>query len=109
MRQQRKIIIAFAACGLAMAVAYYAYVSLVHYTDRMSSRDNFLNDLSLVLCPAQLVSGFFCIDCEATGYAGTIDYSIVGLLNTSLYALIGFIIVTLRKDPPDNTLRIDTR
>jgi hypothetical protein len=80
-----------------MAVAYYAYVSLVHYTDPMSSRDNFLNDLSLVLYPAQLVFGFFCIVCEATGYAETINYSIVGLLNTSLYALSDFIIVTLRK------------
>ena len=92
-----------------MAVAYYAYASSAHYTDPMSKLDTTLNALSLVLCPAQLVFGFFCIDCEATGYAGLIMYSIVGVLNASLYALIGFIVVTLRKDTPDNTLRIDKR
>ena len=83
----------------------YAYAASVDYTDPMSRFDTTLAVLSVVFCPAQLVFGF-CIDCEATGYGGVIMYSIVAVLNVLLYALIGFIVATLRKAVPDNSLRL---
>ena len=55
-----------------MAVATYAYHSVVHYTDPMNRRDVILNELFFVLCPAQVVLGF-CIDCEPTGTGGLIE------------------------------------
>ena len=89
-----------------MAVATYAYHSVVHYTDPMNRRDVALNELFFILCPAQVVIGF-CIDCKPTGTGGLIMYSIVAALNAGLFVLVGFGTISLRNEPPDNTLRIE--
>ena len=88
-----------------MGVATYAYHSLVHYVDPMNRRDVNVYELSLILCPAQVVLGF-CIDCEPTGTGGFIMYSIVAALNAGLFALVGLVVASLWNEPPDNTLRI---
>jgi hypothetical protein len=52
--------------------------------------------LSVILCPAQLFFAF-CIDCEVIGRGGFIMYSIIGVLNMPIYAVIGALVVSLRK------------
>jgi len=105
MRRSQKFIIGFAALGLAMAATSYAYAASVHYTDPMNRLDMTLTVLSVVLCPTQLIFAF-CLDCEAVGYGGLIMYSIIGVSNAVLYALIGFVLATLRRSKPDNSLRL---
>lgn len=71
-----------------------------HYVDPFNRRGVNLYELSLILCPAQVVLGF------STGTGGFIMYSIVAALNAGLFALVGLVVVSLWNEPPDNTLRI---
>lgn len=96
MRRQWKIIVGFALLGLAIAGACYAYGAFADYTKPMTGREAALVLVSVILCPPQL---FFaaCIDCEVIGWGGLIMYSIIGVLNAGLYAVIGALVVSLRK------------
>jgi hypothetical protein len=38
-----------------------------------------------------------CIDCEVSGWDGFTTYSIIGLLNTLLYAAVGYMVLAARK------------
>ncbi len=85
----------FAALGLTFAGASYLWAFL-DYTKPMGLFSFLVTPLSIILCPAQL---FFvmCIDCEVSGWDGFTTYSIIGLLNTVLYAAIGYMVLAARK------------
>jgi hypothetical protein len=96
MRRGRKTIIGFALLGLAIAAICYAYAAFYDYTKPMNGLRFAMVGLSMILCPPQLLFAA-CIDCEVIGRVGFIMYSIVGVLNTALYAAIGSVVVRLRK------------
>ena len=85
----------FAALGLTFAGASYLW-AFPDYTKPMGLFSFLVTSLSIILCPAQL---FFvmCIDCEVSGWDGFTTYSIIGLLNTILYAAIGCMVLAARK------------
>lgn len=96
MSNQSKIVSSFAAAGLLVAVTCGVYAALVDYSTSSHGLGLTLAIISVILCPPQLLFGF-CIDCEVTGVGGLIMYSIIGVLNVALYALVGFVFVKLRK------------
>jgi hypothetical protein len=96
MRKPWKIIVGFGLIGLAIAAVCYAYAAFYDYTKPMNGLRFAMVALSLILCPPQLLFAA-CIDCEVIGRGGFIMYSIVGVLNTVLYAAIGSVVVRLRK------------
>jgi hypothetical protein len=79
---------------LPAATASYAYAVSVPYIDPFNE-PTFLT-VSWIPCPPLL---FF-------GWDGFIVSAIIGVLNAGLYGLIGFMIVTLKKEKRDNSLRI---
>jgi hypothetical protein len=110
MRNPSKTVLGFASLGLASAGACYLYAASYDYTKPMRGLDFTLVAISWILCPPQLLFAY-CIDCEVIGWGGFIMYSIIGVLNTALYALIGFLVVARRKkanapigeqEPPTN-------
>jgi hypothetical protein len=96
MRRGWKTIIGFSILGLAIAAICYAHAAFYDYTKPMNGLRFALVGLSMILCPPQLLFAA-CIDCEVIGRGGFIMYSIVGVLNTALYAAIGSVVVCLRK------------
>jgi hypothetical protein len=52
--------------------------------------------ISMILCPPQLLF-VLCIDCEVIGMGGFIMYSIIGVLNAALYAILGSVLLGLRR------------
>ncbi|MGB6684981.1 MAG: hypothetical protein WBH24_15130 [Candidatus Acidiferrum sp.] len=96
MRRGWKTIIGFALLGLAIAAICYGYAAFYDYTKPMNGFRFAMVGLSMILCPPQLLF-VACIDCEVIGRDGFIMYSIVGILNTALYAAIGSVVVLLRK------------
>lgn len=95
-RKAWKTTVGFALLGLAFTGAAYAYAAFYNYSKPMNGFDAALVAISILLCPPQLLFAF-CIDCEVIGRFGFIMYSIIGVLNMALYALIGFMVVGLRK------------
>jgi hypothetical protein len=96
MRRGWKTIIGFALLGLVIAVICYTYAAFYDYTKPMNGLRFAMVCISMILCPPQLLFAA-CIDCEVFGRNGFIMYSIVGVLNTALYAAIGSVVVRLRK------------
>jgi hypothetical protein len=96
-----KTIVGFALLGLAIAALCYAYAASYDYTKPTNGFDLALMVVSAILCPAQLFFAF-CIDCEVFGWDGFVMYSIIGVLNMAIYAVVGGIVVSLQKDknPP---------
>jgi len=95
-RKPWKTVVALALLGLAIAGASYADAAFFDYSKPMNGFDVMRLTMSMLLCPPQLLFTF-CIDCEVIGWDGFVLYSIIGILNMALYALIGFIVVGLRK------------
>jgi hypothetical protein len=62
----------------------------------MNGRDLLAMAVLLILCPAQLFFAF-CFDCEVIGWDGFVMYSIIGVLNMAIYAVAGYIVISLRK------------
>ncbi len=93
----RETIVGFTLLGLTIAALSYAYAAFDDYTKPMNGLRFAVWTVSMILCPPQLLFTF-CIDCEVIGWDGFIMFSIIGVLNTALYALIGFIVVSWRKD-----------
>jgi len=81
-----------ALLGLVVAGACYAYAGI--YVPSKPS-DFGLLVVSLIVCPPQLIF-VACLDCDAVGWNGLILYTIIGVLNALLYAIIGLLVVTLR-------------
>ena len=98
MQKPSKTIVGFALLGLAIAALCYAYSAFFDYSKPANRVDVTLTVISVILCPPQLLFAS-CIDCEVIGREGFIMYSIVGGLNAALYALIGYIVTSLRKPP----------
>jgi len=98
MSKSSKTILGFAFLGLAIAGVCYLYAAFYDYAKPTNGFDVALFIITVILCPPQLLFAF-CIDCEVIGRGGFIMYSIIGVLNAALYALIGFIIATFRKKP----------
>lgn len=97
MRKPWKTIVGFALLGLAIAALSYAYAAFHDYTKPMNGLDVAVVVVSLILCPAQFFFAF-CMDCEVIGWDGLIMYSIIGVLNVAIYAAVGGIVVSLRKE-----------
>jgi hypothetical protein len=95
-REPWQIIIGFALLGLAMAASCYAYAAFYDYTKPTNGFDIVVGFVSMILCPPQLIF-VMCIDCEVIGWGGFTMYSIIGVLNMALYALIGRIVSYFRK------------
>jgi len=95
MQKLSKTILGFALLGLAIAGACYLYAAFYDYTKPTNGFDVALVAVSMILCPPQLLFSF-CIDCEVIGWGGFIMYSIIGVLNAALYAMIGYMVFALR-------------
>jgi hypothetical protein len=96
MRRSWKIILGFALVGLAMAGLSYADAALRDYSKPMNGLDFAMMAASVIFCPAQLIFAA-CIDCEVVGRDGFIMYSIIGVLNMAMYALLGMIVSLLKR------------
>ena len=101
MRSSWKTIVGFALLGLVIAGACYALAATHDYSKPWTGLDSMLVWLSVIVCPTQLIFAS-CIDCEATGWDGFIQYAVIGFLNTGLYALLGAVIARLRKPSAEN-------
>jgi hypothetical protein len=95
MPNPRRAAILCAFVGLILAGASYLYVTSLYDCDEFKGPPHLLA-ISWILCPAQLF----------LAWDGPIMCFLIGVLNTSLYALVGFWIATVRKKKPDNSLRI---
>jgi len=91
-----QIVASFALLGLLAAAGVYAYNALHDPTKPLNSTDDAINVASFVFCPPTLLL-VACIDCEATGWDGFATFSIIGLLNAGLYAIIGIVVAASRK------------
>lgn len=90
MHQPYKAIVISASLGLFATGVSYLCAHLYDYTAPMDGIHLTIALILVVLCPPQLLFAM-CIDCEVIGWSGVILFSIVGALNATLYALIGFI------------------
>ena len=106
LQQAWKTIIGFAFLGLAMGAAAYGnaalHEALHEYTKPMNGLGFALTFASMILCPPQLIV-VLCIDCDALGWGGLVMYSVIGILNAALYAVIGTVVVSLRKQQATST------
>jgi len=96
MPKSRKIVFGFVLLGLAVTGVCYAFAALHDYSKPWTGLDSALTLLSVIVCPPQLIFAF-CIDCEVIGWNGFVQYAIIGLLNTALYAAVGALVAGLRK------------
>jgi hypothetical protein len=95
-RKRWQVIVGFALLGMLAAAVVYAYSAFRDYTKPENAFHAVLDIGSVVLCPPTL---FFagCIDCEAVGWSGFVMYSIIGVMNAALYAVVGTIISGWRR------------
>ena len=95
-REPWEIIVGFALLGLVIAAAAYAYAAFYNYGKPTNAFDIAMMFVSVILCPPQLIFAM-CLDCEVIGWDGFTMYSIIGVLNAALYAIIGKIVSYSRK------------
>lgn len=96
MRKPWPFLPSFALLGLLIAYASYACEAFHDYSKPETEFHLASGVISVILCPPELIL-MACIDCETpTGRDGFATYSMIGLLNAALYALIGAIIVSFR-------------
>lgn len=96
MPNSRKTVFGFALLGLAVTGVCYAFAALHDYSKPWTGLDSVVSLVSLIICPPQLIFAF-CIDCEVIGWGGFVQYAVIGILNTVLYAAIGSVVASLRK------------
>jgi hypothetical protein len=96
MRKPWRIIAGFAGLGLATTAVIYVLSVIYDYTSHAKAIGVALGLASFILCPPTLFL-VKCFDCEATGWTGVFLFSTFGLLNMALYAVIGAVVVSLRK------------
>jgi hypothetical protein len=80
---------------MILAGSSYLYVTSLHDWDEFKGPPHLLA-ISWILCPAQLF----------LAWDGPIMCFLMGILNASLYAIVGFGIATVTKKKPDNSLRV---
>jgi hypothetical protein len=91
-RKRWKTILIFAAVGLAAAVLAYGSSATFDNGKPGNPEELVTGIASVVLCPPSLLFAA-CIDCEASGWDGFYMFSIIGVLNTTLYGIVGAIVV----------------
>jgi len=96
-RKQWKTIALFAIVGLAVAAVVCANWEFQDYTKPASATEVVLGLASAVFCPATLLFAA-CIDCEPVGWGGVLMFSIIGVLNATLYGGIGWAVAGIRQD-----------
>jgi len=97
MRKPWQVILGSALFGFAITAISYVYYDSVDYTKPMNGIKFWLATMFLVLCPPSLLS-VLCIDCEVGTGAGIFMFSIIGLLNSGLYAALGAAYLVFRKE-----------
>jgi len=95
-RKFGQIVAGFALLGLLAAAGVYAYNAFHDFAKPLNGVDDAINLASFVSCPPSLLL-VACIDCEATGWDGVATFSIVGLLNAALYAVVGIVVAASRE------------
>jgi hypothetical protein len=86
-----QVLVGFALTGLIITAAICAYFSVCDYTKPISRSDAIIGIFFMVLCPPSLLAVLY-TDCEIGTEAGVVAFSIIGLLNSGLYAVIGVLI-----------------
>ena len=102
-RKFGQIVAGFALLGVLGAAGAYAYNASSDPAKPLNGVDDAITLASFVLCPPTLFL-VECIDCEATGWDGFATFSIIGLLNAGLYAIVGIVVASSkekRQGPPD--------
>ncbi len=99
MSKDWRIILRFAAVGLAIAAGIYAYFA--QFTVRETDLDILVGETSLILCPPSLLCLLYCGHDIVAGPAIPI-WLAIGPLNAGFYALIGATYVGLRKKPDES-------
>ncbi len=94
MSKDWRIILRFAMLGLATAASIYAYFAFL--PGRTMDLDILVGGVSLILCPPSLLL-LWCKDCELIKGGLAAAWSVIGLTNTVLYAIIGAAYVGLRE------------
>jgi hypothetical protein len=97
-RKPWQVIVGFALLGLGIAALFYVYSVSYDYSKPVNGMDSALAIATFILCPPSLLF-VLCIDCEVGTGAGVFMFSVIALLNTALYAIVGAVIVSLRKEP----------
>jgi len=97
MRKPWQVILGFALFGLAITAVSYVYYDFIDYTKPMKGITSWLVTIFVVLCPPSLLS-VLCIDCEVGTGSGVFMFSIIGLLNSVLYAVLGAVYLAFRKE-----------
>ena len=85
-----KLIIASAVCGLLVSAAIYVYLSL------SGEFDAYIYTTFLVLCPPSLLCIPFSEAMKVKGVFYAV-WSLIGVSNSGLYAVVGAAVVGLRK------------
>lgn len=92
MRKPWQIIVGLAVLGFAVTACFYLIGTYHDGTKPFTPLDAVLGLANIILCPPAVLFAW-CIDCEYGTPAGLVtNLLIVGLLNTALYAAIGFVI-----------------
>lgn len=97
MSEENRLKVGFAALGLAIGAALFTYLEFTNYAQ--------LNavwlGVSVVFCPPSLLSMLF-MDIEPHTVEAVVAWSVVGLLNSALYAAIGAVVAKYlwRSDRP---------
>ena len=96
MRKSWKTVLVLVIVGLLIAGAVYLNSVFYDYSKPMSVTQSVLNIATSILCPPTLLF-VMCIDCEVDGRGGLIMFSIIGLLNATLYGFVGSLVVARKK------------
>jgi hypothetical protein len=84
MSKQKQLRIGFAALGVAIAAALFAYLEITNY----SSFGYALVVTAVILCPPSLISVLF-IDAEPHSSGIAFVWLLIALINGALYSAIG--------------------
>ena len=85
MQSYRTKTIWFAGLGLGVTVVLWAYSSFFDYSRPMTLGRGILGTLLVVLCPPSLLT-MPMWELDMNSRAGTIIWTVIGLLNSALYA-----------------------
>ena len=104
-RKRRRLTIALAAMGFVMAAVIWAYSEL---TDSSPPKpfNSTLWTAFMILCPPSVLS-IPLIDVEPGSSDFAIMWSVIGLVNSGLYAVIGMIVGRFRWKPGNETVLAD--
>jgi hypothetical protein len=91
MKKQRQLVWALAAFGLVITAVSWAYNAFGDYSRPMNIKKFSLTSVLVILCPPSLLSVPFW-ETEPDTVPGVVIWSIIGLINSGLYAAIGTVV-----------------